>query len=31
MGPTINQFYYFKQLTGVKKILSFGGWTFSTE
>ncbi|KAK4233494.1 killer toxin subunits alpha/beta-like protein [Achaetomium macrosporum] len=31
MGPTINQFYYFKDLTGVKKILSFGGWTFSTD
>ncbi|KAK4450329.1 killer toxin subunits alpha/beta-like protein [Podospora aff. communis PSN243] len=31
MGPTINQFYYFKQLTGFKKILAFGGWTFSTD
>ncbi|KAH0601140.1 hypothetical protein MHUMG1_00012 [Metarhizium humberi] len=31
MGPTLNQFYYFKQLTGVKKILAFGGWTFSTD
>ncbi|KAL5347107.1 hypothetical protein ACLOAV_008250 [Pseudogymnoascus australis] len=31
MGPTVNQFYYFKQLTGIKKILSFGGWTFSTD
>lgn len=31
MGPTINQFYYFKKVTGVKKVLSFGGWTFSTE
>jgi hypothetical protein len=29
--PILNQFYYFKKLTGVKKILSFGGWTFSTE
>ncbi|KAJ6783597.1 hypothetical protein PWT90_10948 [Aphanocladium album] len=31
MGPTLNQFYYFKQLNGVKRILSFGGWTFSTD
>ncbi|TQV98182.1 glycosyl hydrolase family 180 [Cordyceps javanica] len=31
MGPTINQYYYFKQTKGAKKILSFGGWTFSTD
>ncbi|KAK4200586.1 killer toxin subunits alpha/beta-like protein [Triangularia verruculosa] len=31
MGPTINQFYHFKQITGPKKILAFGGWTFSTD
>ncbi|KAJ3474610.1 hypothetical protein NLG97_g9764 [Lecanicillium saksenae] len=31
MGPTANQFYYFKQISGPKKILSFGGWTFSTD
>ncbi|KAK3988009.1 killer toxin subunits alpha/beta-like protein [Cladorrhinum sp. PSN332] len=31
MGPTINQFYYFKKMTGFKKILAFGGWTFSTD
>jgi hypothetical protein len=30
MGPTIDQFYYFKQLTGFKKILAFGDWIFST-
>lgn len=31
MGPTLAQFYWFKRLSGVKKILSFGGWTFSTD
>ncbi|KJZ69269.1 hypothetical protein HIM_11343 [Hirsutella minnesotensis 3608] len=31
MGPVINQFHYFKQLEGVKKILAFGGWAFSTD
>ena len=31
MGPTINQFAEFKKITGAKKILSFGGWAFSTE
>ncbi|KFH40781.1 Killer toxin subunits alpha/beta-like protein [Hapsidospora chrysogenum ATCC 11550] len=31
MGPTINQFSQFKKMKGVKKILSFGGWAFSTE
>lgn len=31
MGPTVNQFYYFKKMTGFKKILAFGGWTFSTD
>ncbi|POS69819.1 hypothetical protein DHEL01_v211790, partial [Diaporthe helianthi] len=31
MGPTINQFTEFKKITGTKKILSFGGWAFSTE
>ncbi|KAJ3488730.1 hypothetical protein NLG97_g6142 [Lecanicillium saksenae] len=31
MGPTVNQFYYFKNIQGAKKILSFGGWTFSTD
>lgn len=29
--PVINQFYYFKRISDAKKILSFGGWTFSTE
>ena len=31
MGPTINQFYHFKRIAGPKKILAFGGWTFSTD
>ncbi|TQV90074.1 glycosyl hydrolases family 18 [Cordyceps javanica] len=31
MGPTINQYYYFKRISGPRKILSFGGWTFSTD
>nr|AIT18913.1 chitinase [Hirsutella thompsonii] len=31
MSPIINQFHYFKRLQGVKKILAFGGWAFSTE
>ncbi|KAG6360417.1 hypothetical protein INS49_011477 [Diaporthe citri] len=31
MGPTINQFSEFKKIKGTKKILSFGGWAFSTE
>lgn len=31
MGPIVNQYYYFKRISGAKKILSFGGWTFSTE
>ncbi|KAJ3498512.1 hypothetical protein NLG97_g1065 [Lecanicillium saksenae] len=31
MADIINQYYYFKRLQGVKKILSFGGWTFSTD
>lgn len=32
MGPTINQFYYFKNIkTTAKKIVSFGGWSFSTD
>lgn len=26
----LRQFQYFKQMTGVKKIISFGGWDFST-
>ncbi|KJZ77005.1 hypothetical protein HIM_03326 [Hirsutella minnesotensis 3608] len=31
MKPIINQFYHFKRLQGVKKILAFGGWAFSTD
>ncbi|EGX90960.1 class V chitinase Chi100 [Cordyceps militaris CM01] len=31
MEATINQYYYFKRTSGAKKILSFGGWSFSTD
>ena len=31
MGKLQPMFEDFKKLTGVKKIISFGGWSFSTE
>jgi hypothetical protein len=31
MGNLQPMFEDFKKLTGVKKIMSFGGWSFSTE
>ncbi|KAJ6016093.1 hypothetical protein N7540_010684 [Penicillium herquei] len=30
-GPNPDQFEYFTELGGVKKIVSFGGWDFSTD
>jgi hypothetical protein len=31
MGDLQSMFDDFKKLSGVKKIMSFGGWSFSTE